>query len=293
MQKKSCVQIQRFIDWLKEQGKSVYTLKNYQRTMQEFNDWLQSNNGRKDTSFDLDEITRFDIQQFINHLQAKGNSNSTVNNKYACLSSYARFIKRLDVLEDIRVPQVRSVKNVAPRCLERKERNRLLREVERKGNRRDIAMTYFLLHTGLRVGELVSLNQDDITMNERSGSVLVRNGKGSIERKVPLSKEVRLHLQRYLTEREDQLERKGTSVQPLFFSNYKKRISVRTVQYVLKQFGISPHELRHTFARELVSNGVDISTVADLCGHADINVTRRYSKPTEAQLSDAIDKVFS
>lgn len=72
-----------------------------------------------------------------------------------------------------------------------------------------------------------------------------------------------------------------------------QRISVRAVQHMLSNYSVHPHALRHTFARELVSKGVDLSTVADLCGHADINVTRRYSKPTEKDLETAIAKAFS
>jgi integrase/recombinase XerD len=62
---------------------------------------------------------------------------------------------------------------------------------------------------------------------------------------------------------------------------------------MLSNYNVHPHALRHTFVKELVSKGIDISTVADLAGHADINVTRRYSKPTEKDLEAAIDKAFS
>lgn len=68
-------------------------------------------------------------------------------------------------------------------------------------------------------------------------------------------------------------------------------LPIKNVALVCRLWGALHN--RHTFAKELVSNGVDISTVADLCGHADINVTRRYSKPTERDLETAIDKAFS
>lgn len=58
------------------------------------------------------------------------------------------------------------------------------------------------------------------------------------------------------------------------------------------KYGIHPHVLRHSFCRELVSAGIDIATVAELAGHADVNVTRRYAMPSEADLVDAIDKAF-
>ncbi len=280
MERNYVAQLNEYLAHLSDKGKSQNTIDNYTRTLTEFTRWLDENRG------DFVRLTRIDVQQFVSHLQDSGNSPTTVKNKFACLRSYAHYIKRPDIIEDIRVPEVREVRNIAPKSLERNERNGLLRQVERDGNLRDIAMTYTLLMTGLRVSELVSLNRDDVTMSERSGSVLVRNGKGNVSRKVPLSSEVRLHLRRYLEQRDD-------SERALFLSNRGQRISVRTVQHTLAKYGVHPHELRHTFARELVSKGIDISTVAELAGHRDINVTRRYSMPSEKELEDAIDKAFS
>lgn len=60
----------------------------------------------------------------------------------------------------------------------------------------------------------------------------------------------------------------------------------------MKKYDIYPHLLRQTFIRGLVSAGVDIFTVAELAGHADVNMTRRYSKPSCQELEMAIDKAF-
>jgi integrase/recombinase XerD len=206
---------------------------------------------------------------------------------YSAIGTFAKWVQRPEVIVDIRLPQVRNVRHVAPKSLERNERNRLLREVERSGNERDIAITYLLLYTGLRVSELVALNTTDITLGERSGTVVVRHGKGNVARKVPLSREVRLHLQRYLDVRH------ASNVPALFLSHFKERMTVRAVQHVLKKYGVHPHLLRHSFARTLVSNGTDVATVAELLGHASLDTTLKYSKPTENELAQAIDKVFS
>lgn len=61
---------------------------------------------------------------------------------------------------------------------------------------------------------------------------------------------------------------------------------------MLKKYDVHPHKLRHTYCRELVSSGIDIPTVAELAGHTDINITRRYSKPSFIELEDAIEKAF-
>jgi integrase/recombinase XerD len=149
-----------------------------------------------------------------------------------------------------------------------------------------MAILYTLLYTGLRVSELVALNREDLTIRERSGSLVVRNGKGNVARKVPLSPEVRLQVGRYLETRSD-------ADPAVFLSNFRQRISVRAVQHMAAKYGIHPHQLRHTFCRELVNAKVDLPTVADLAGHADINVTRRYAAPSEKELEEAIEKAFA
>jgi integrase/recombinase XerD len=281
MAKKSVVKVtEDFLIHILDKGKSQLTVKNYRHSLELFNDWLVDNDG------DLAKLTRLDVQLFIQHLKSKGNSARTINNRFAAISQFARFNNSPNIIENIRLPQARQAKNIAPESLERTERNNLLREVERNDNPRDIAIVNLLIRTGIRVSELVALDRADVVTGERSGSITVRNGKGNVSRRVPLSTEARLYLSKYLDTRDD-------NDPALFLSNYRQRISVRAIQHMLSNYGVHPHALRHTFARELVSKGVDLCTVADLCGHADINVTRRYSKPTERDLKVAIDKAFS
>lgn len=277
---KSCVEVlERFADHLRTKGKSELTVKTYVKALELFDKYLEESDGN------LCELTRHDVQSYINYLREHA-SPTTIQTRFAAISVFARFLGRRDVVEDIRLPEVRKTRNIAPKSLERTERNRLLRQVERGGNLRDIAIVYMLLFTGLRVSELCALNRDDVEIGERSGKVIVRRGKGDVARVVPLSAEVRHHLRRYLATREDDNP-------ALFLSNFRKRISVRTVQHMLSKYGVHPHELRHTFCRELVASGVDIATVAELAGHADVNTTRRYAKPTPNELEAAIERAFS
>lgn len=230
-------------------------------------------------------MTRIDVQQYIQHLEKNRNSPATIENKFAALSVLARYLNVAEILKNIRRPEARKSRHVAPKSLDRNERNRILREVERTRNQRDIAIVYLFVYSGLRVSEMVALDREDIVIGQRSGSVTVRNGKGNIERTVPLPVEARLQLSLYLESRTDDQS-------ALFLSNYRRRISVRSVQRVLEKFGVHPHQLRHTYCRELVGAGVDIATVAELAGHADINMTRRYAKPSAAELEHAIEKAF-
>lgn len=283
--KKSCAKIMyAFFSHLEREGASPKTIRTYRNILSRFEKFLEQSDG------DIEKVTRRDLILYLHHLEEEGRKLTTIQNHFSCLSSFLRFQGKGMLMEGIRRPEVRKVQHIAPKSLDKKERNRVLREVERDGNLRNIAIVYLLLYTGLRVSELVALNQEDVTMGERSGSVLVREGKGNIMRKVPLPVEARFHLKQYMDERKE----KGTlDLSPLFLSNFKKRISERSVQDMLKKhYNIHPHMLRHTYGRELVAGGVDIASVAELMGHTDINVTRRYAKPTEKELEEAVSRVL-
>src|SRR3954468_2658132 len=89
----------------------------------------------------------------------------------------------------------------APRSLPKKDVDRLIREVEQSGNKRDLALLQVLRHTGIRVGELVALRLGDVTLSERKGQLVVRSGKGSKYRVVPLNADARKALSDYLAVR--------------------------------------------------------------------------------------------
>lgn len=271
--------INNFIKFQHTQGNSESTIKLYVGVIKDFSEWLNLDGGC------IDSLTRLDVQNYMNFLASRGLCASTIENKMAAITNLAKFLDNINIVQNIRKPEHRRTSNIAPKSLEKNEKNKVLREFERSKNLRNIALVYLFLYTGLRVSELVALNKQDITVSERKGLLKVKKGKRSVEREVPIPLEARLHLQEYLNQREDSLEE-------LFLSNYKKRISIRSVQRVLQKYGTHPHQLRHTYCRTLVNAGIDISTVADLAGHTDINITRRYSKPTVSELENAVEKAF-
>lgn len=277
---KSCVEVDSFITDQEARGKSDNTVSTYRRIMMAFVEWLNNNGGN------INDLTRYDVQAYIKSLEQEGKSASTIDKIFACLSVYAKYTDHHDIVDRIKRTRPQRQTQTAPKSLGELERKKLLRDVEKDGNLRDIAIIYILVHCGLRVSELVGLDRADITIYERSGSLTIRNSKSGESRVVPLAVDVRYHLTRYLETRTD-------NDSSLFLSNERKRVSVRTIQHMLSKYGTHPHALRHTFVRQLVKSGNDISTVAELAGHKDVNVTRRYSKPDELEKIAAIEKAFS
>ncbi|MED1203525.1 tyrosine-type recombinase/integrase [Heyndrickxia acidicola] len=212
----------------------------YKREIEEFAKYLDG------SGTNLDGYARSDIQQYINWLAAKGRAASTINKSWHAIKKFSRYHKKYEAIEDIRLVKPKDLTEVAPKALSRVEENRLIREVDRNGNKRDYAIVMTLLHTGLRVSELVSLNRDSIDFSERKGEITVI-AKGNKERTVPVSAEARRAIERYLEERPDELNP----------CNYNNRISVRTVQRILNDYGCHPHILRHTYITKLVREGID------------------------------------
>jgi integrase/recombinase XerD len=259
-------------------GKSQSTIRTYRYALQNFSEWLDG------AGTDLKTFARSDVQQYIDYLTAKGKSASTINKVWNAIRTFAQYTNKTDAIEDIRVVKMPDYRMQAPKALDRNERNRIIREADRSGNKRDFAIIMMLLGTGIRVSELCALNRSDIEMSERKGTARIR-GKGNKERYVNLNAEVRRALKLYLDSRNDEHE-------ALFLSNRNKRISVRSVQTICNKYGVHPHALRHTFITDLVRKGVDLTTVQSLSGHASFDMVARYSKPSEEDKQAAVERLF-
>ncbi|WP_235848415.1 tyrosine-type recombinase/integrase [Litchfieldia alkalitelluris] len=269
-----------FAGWLSDEGKSENTIKTYDGTIRKFFEWLQK--GERD----FHHITRDDVQEYMDYLEDLDRSAATIEKAFSAISVYARFQNIHEIMNNItRLEKEKNTEN--PEALNRDERNALLQEVEKDGDLRNIVIVYTLLHTGIRISELCALNLSDIQLDTDNSNLFIRNSHGDIKRTIPLSKDLKSHLERYI----DTLDKSQTA---LFISSVGKRISTRGVQYMLKKYDVNPHKLRHTFCTELVQNGIDISTVAELAGHADVNVTKRYlSKESPSKIEDAIKRTFA
>ena len=152
-----------------------------------------------------------------------------------------------------------------------------------------------LLNTGLRVGELLALQLEDLTLSERKGSLYVREGKGGKSRSVPLNTVARKALRDYLATRP---EGQGGAI----FLGRQGPIGERTVQRLLKKYirqaglnaaQVNAHTLRHTFCKNLVDAGVPLERVAMLLGYANLNPLRVYTTPDESDLPQDVERIIN
>lgn len=167
---------------------------------------------------------------------------------------------------------------------------RAVTEFENRIANRDAAATSLMLHAGLRVEEVSMLDVADTVINERSGTVLVRSGKGSKERSVPLNLMARKSIVAWL-------ELRPASVSTALLTGKESpRLTVRTLQRIVQALGMqirvsdmTPHWLRYTFAKRMERNDISIETIRDLLGHNSIETTRRYLRSSAEELQSAVE----
>jgi site-specific recombinase XerD len=163
---------------------------------------------------------------------------------------------------------------------------------------RDRAILELLFSSGLRVSELVGLDQDHINLKRREFTV---RGKGQKDRPIFISPDAAKWLVHYLEKRED-------TTKPLFirYSGSKKidrtgnyhRLTARSVQRMVSRYAllagitkhVSPHTLRHSFATDLLMNGADLRSVQALLGHSNISTTQIYTHVTDPHLKAVHEK---
>ncbi len=149
-----------------------------------------------------------------------------------------------------------------------------------KNKVRDSAILTLFLGTGIRISELVGLNNDDLNFNDNSFIVTRKGGSKSI---LYFDENVAEALKRYLDYKENNSEALQEP-NALFLSNNKKRITVRAVENLVHKYAkiisplknISPHKLRSTYGTQLYKATGDIYIVADVLGHKDVNTTRKH-----------------
>jgi len=276
----------RFCEHLRSRGFSARTVSAYAGAVRRFAAWLS-----RDGAFDPASVSALDVAEWKRSMQEAGRKPSTVNASLDALSAFfswavSRGLAPSDPAAGVkRVPESR----VGPRSLDRKALASLLRVLGREGTPRDRALVALLVYAGLRVSEACSLRVSDVELRERSGLVRVRSGKGGRWREVPLNAAARRELSAYLRE-----HRGGEWLFPGKGGSLTPRAAQKLVSWYGRLAGIpnlTPHVLRHTFCKQLVDAGESLDRVAVLAGHASLDATARYTRPSLSDLEKAVGRL--
>jgi len=280
--------LEKFKTELINEGLSKSTIRQYLNDLGLFKEWFEAIT-RDD--FLPQNITTYDVSGYKEHLLAKGCKPATVNRYLASLTKFCEWAVEKELISSNPVRKIKGIKEVktAPKALTKNDLRRFLREVHKGGKLRDIAIFELMANTGLRVGELVTLTLDDLEINQRSGTIVVRKGKGEKYRVVPLNLNVRNVISKYLSEHPQNTY--------LFRSQKGGPLTTYAVWNLVKKYArlagleMSPHTLRHTFATLLLRSGEDIVKVATLLGHERLDTTARYTRPSLEDMTEAVERL--
>lgn len=301
--------LEKFADYLRTQDRADHTIRGYLADLQGFANWFTHTNGE---SFVPQAVTPSDVREYRQYLLSeKRRKASTVNRHLAALSVFLEWAVQSGLLEHNPSQTVRGVPQVSggPKYLDKKGQYALQRAIEKdlqvarlrypkrwRARQRDASLVTFMLHTGLRLQETLDVCLDDLAIYERKGQVIVREGKGGRQRTVPLNADARKAVQDWLAVRPS--VRENPHLWIAVEGEFAGGLTGRSVQRVLRRYRtaaglptLTPHVLRHSFAKNLVDCGIGLEKVAALLGHASLNTTRMYVTPNQQDLEKAVEKI--
>ena len=270
----------KFISAKRVEGCSEKTLKYYLATIEAMNSSLEK---------DVRIIQTEDLRKYLTDYQMQnGSSKVTIDNIRRILSSFFAWLEDEDYIIKSpvrRIHKVKTVSNIKETYTD--EELELMRD--NCEELRDLAIVDMLASTGMRIGEMVLLNRNDLNFNERECIVL---GKGSKERIVYFDARTKLHLQEYIKSRVDD--------EPALFVTLRapyKRIQIGGIERRLRELGkslkisrVHPHKFRRTLATMAIDKGMPIEQLQRLLGHQRIDTTLQYAMVKQSNVKIAHKK---
>lgn len=293
--------VQAFLRHLEvEKNASVHTVRNYRSDLAQFIAYLGRHHRPHPPQADWSQVDHHQIRAYLAELYRRGGKKSSIARKLASLRSLFRYLAREGQVENNPAKMVATPKlgRTLPTVLTVDDA-KLLVEAPRGSDPkilRDRAILETFYSTGIRLSELVGLNQEDLNISE--GLLKVR-GKGKKERIVPIgSKAIEAigHYHRHLNglNRLNCLSRLNG---PIFLNRLGRRLTTRAVAAIVNRYvrqaglqaRVSPHTLRHSFATHLLDSGVDLRAIQEMLGHASLSTTQRYTHLSADQLVKVYD----
>lgn len=302
-----------FLDWLEiEKGLNSKSQENYSRFLEKFLTWLKIN---KLENIKPHELSPDHIRQYRIHLARQISINTkktlkkTTQNYYlVALRSLLNFFADREILslpsDKIKLPRNKSIQAVD--FLDEDQLKKLLAapDTSKIWGLRDRTILETFYSTGMRIAELLSLDREQIKLKLETKDLEIRIvGKGGRPRPVYFSEDAVYWLRQYIESRDRQKQALQEKALFINFKNKKSdnhRLSPRSVQIGIKKYAImagvpitiTPHVMRHTFATNLLSKGVDLRTLQEFLGHKNITATQIYTHVTSKRLRDIHSKIY-
>jgi len=268
-----------------ESNFSPHTVRAYTSDVKKFLAYVERSNIK------LAQVDHKFIRQYLAFLGNFNLKKRTLSRKVSALRHFFTFLQKRQYIESNPTDLLPTLKieKYLPKVLKVKQVNALLDKETKNltfAQLRNLAILELLYGSGLRVGELTSLNLNQLDLKNSEAKVL---GKGSKERLVPLNKKTVFALKQYLKARQRVAKPETTAV---FVNRFGERLASGWVRKLVKKYAreaglpstVSPHTFRHSFATHLLDAGADLRVVQELLGHVDLSTTQIYTQLSKKQL---------
>ena len=285
-------QVKLFLDFLKDDKKlSENTLQSYRRDIEQYEEYVTKN------KINYLKATEETITKYMQYLRDENKKESTISRSLASIRSFYQYLIRVKKVKKDPTLTIESPKinKRVPNILTSKEVELLLdqpKDVDLKGTR-DKAMLEFAYATGMRVTEMISLNMDDVMLDE--GYVVCKGRSKS--RNIPLGTMSLKALKEYVEDARPYLI-KAENEEALFVNVNGTRLTRQGFWKIVKYYkeqahidkDITPHVLRHSFATHLLQNGADLKAIQTMLGHSDISSTQVYMQFQDPAIKNTYKK---
>lgn len=281
--------VSQFVDYMRyERNMSPRTIRSYSEDLDDFESFFRNLDGQ----LSWETIDRDIIREWVESMMDRGNSATSVNRRLSSLRSFYRFALKRGMVEVNPASLVKGPKKAKPlpQFVKEGEMNRLIDDDRLWGESYEDALARTIIimfyETGIRLSELVGLDDTDVDLANRTVKV---TGKRNKQRIVPFGDELASELSQYVEKRDSQVVRTTSGV---FLDKKGKRVSHEKVGKMVKESlskvttmkKRSPHVLRHSYATAMLNNGAGLESVKKLLGHQSLSTTEIYTHTTFEQL---------
>lgn len=263
-----------YLQLLSNRQVSPYTYRNTLSNLNAFFLYFQSQSHIR-----LVEVTKENIRDYLTYLSTKALLPGTINYQLSTLKKFFEYLVDEDYMNRVPVLHRYFLKNETrlPRPIREADIEIFLSNLK---DLRYRCIFLLMLRSGLRVGEVCQLKQEDVQI--KGQKLMVRNGKGKVDRLVYFSLAVKADLEQWLNQQPLKnsycFPSKRKPGSPLHCSTIREWMKNYLKELGLSQQGYTPHSLRHTFATNLLNVGVPLVVLKDLMGHRTLDQTLMYAK---------------
>ena len=288
--------IAKYLAELKRRGASQHTIRNYGSDLEQFVCYFEPPGDEPPPP--VEDLNLELLREWLGGLYDQRLTTVTIRRKLAAVRALFKFLREEGGLQTNPALRLRTpkVKQRLPDVMSAEKANNLLdavedgNVVEKPSKERDMAFLELLYGCGIRVSELVGINLDDISLNERWLRV---RGKGNKERQVPIGVRAVDAVNRYL-----QMRPTFPGQPALFLNGRGGRLGDRQVRRLVKSYAllatgdstVHPHSFRHAYATHLLNDGADLRAIQELLGHARLSTTQKYTQVSLKELQAVYDR---